>query len=157
MGKDKRIHVVDHSETKPAPKVETPTSVDPVEAASDPVEVAATSVPPAPSVADIMAKLSPEEQAVLKAQLRAKAKKAAGANLQGVFDAALAKATAALSDLHASVLAFGFPADMPFQLMIGTSLEGKPFVEGKRLRHRETKAKDAAPVTAPAPDATPAP
>jgi type IV secretory pathway VirB10-like protein len=147
MSKDKKVHVVDKT-AKPA----TPEN-DPVEAAvaaapPAPEPEADVSVPPSPSVEEILAKLTPEEVEVLKAKMRARKAKAANGTLQGAFDAALAKVTENLSDLHKIVVDFGFT--MPFQLSIGTGLDGKPFVDGKRLRAKREKKGDAPVSDAPA-------
>lgn len=144
MSKEKKITVMQKG--KPV------NADDPVEAAvaaAAPAPEPEVTVPPAPSVADILAKLSPEEQEVLKSKMRVRKAKAAAGTMQATFDAALAKVTENLADLHKIVVDFGF-GDMPFQLSVGTGLDGKPFVDGKRLRHREVKPKADA---APAPDA----
>lgn len=126
MSKEKKVHVQDRTALKPAPK-------------DDPVEVAVAAAPPAPSVDAILAKLTPEEQEILKGKMRTRRSKAASGTMQNTFNAALAKVAENLADLHKIVLDFGF-GDMPFQLSLGTGLDGKPFVDGKRLRHREKKA-----------------
>ncbi len=149
MSKEKKIHTKDKTIPDPVEVAAACPTPDPVEVASTPPEVD-TSIPPAPSVDAIMSKLTPEEQAVLKASMRARKAKAANGTVQDTFNTALAKVNENLNDLHKIVVDFGF-GDMPFELSIGTGLDGKPFVDGKRLRHREKKAKaPEAQVDAPA-------
>lgn len=144
MSKDKRIKVID--KTVPTDPVEAA-----VQAAPPETPVDDTSVAPAPTVAEVMAKLTPQERALIEAQIKAQLKsKGAKANgMQGTFDAAFKKLEAELNTLHAMVVAYGF-GDMPFQISLGTGLDGKPFVTGKRLRHREpNKPKADAPAAQP--------
>lgn len=127
----------------PAPQAAPPPPVVPV--VVDPVEVAVAAKPRAK---DVFAKLAagmtltdltPEEKAVLEKRLGG-AKKADGekakSDVQERFNAAEIKVKEALASLHTTLIGFGF--DMPFEVAVGTGLDGKPFCECKRLRHRRT-------------------
>lgn len=124
----------------PAPQAAPPPPMDPVEAA----------VASKPRAKDVLAKLnldglSPEEKAVLEKRLGG-AKKADGektkSDVQERFNLAEKAVTAALSGLHLTLTGYGF--DMPFEVAIGTGLDGKPFIACKRLRHRRTADEIAA-------------